>query len=236
MVAVLVVLTFAVLVLLDYYVFARRERTAAAAAPRATPRATRPGVAAAASRPVPGDVFVQPTFTWSRIGDAGDLYVGVHPLLLDLVGTPLSLDCRAHGERVKKGEPLVKLGRGERRLTVPSPVSGTIELVNYPALDSDDPWSASHTRGGAWLYRVVPEQLAAEMRGWLVGDAALAWARVRYHDLREYLSSAAADQHVGFVMADGGDLPVGVLADMDDRTWNGVQSRVAPPLPPETTP
>jgi len=223
MVAVLVVLTCVVLVVLDYYVLSRRARPAPLTE-RAAPPAPVP--IAGERRPVPGEVFLQPTWTWSRMGDAGDLYVGVHPMLLELIGTPLSLDCRAHGDAVARGEPLVKLGRGERRVVVPSPVTGRVELVNYPALGGDDPWSASHARSGAWLYRIVPERLADDMRGWLSGDAASAWTMRRYHELREFLTHAAADRHLGVVMADGGELPAGIMGDMDDHVWAGLQERL----------
>lgn len=231
MVAVLVVLTFIALVAINYYLARGRAPVPghAAASRGLAPRPVR-------APPVPAGVFVQPSWTWCRFGETGEVYVGVHPLLLDVVGGPLSLDCRRHGATLRRGEPLVELGRGERRLTVRSPISGTVELVNYPALGSDDAFQATHSRGGSWLYRVRAGQVAEDSRDWLAGDAAASWTRRAYRDLREFVQARVPDRRLGLMMADGGDLPAGILGDMDDEVWAAVQRRLDRDEVPEATP
>lgn len=220
MVAVLVVLTFIALIAINYYLV--RDRAPAPvteAASRVLPKRaiTKPAV--------PAGVYLQPSWTWSRPDD-DHLYVGVSPLLVEIVGTPLSLDCRRHGEYVRRGEPLVHLGRGQRRLAVPSPVSGTVELVNYPSLAAADAYDATHTRGASWLYRIRPDEPAAARAGWLSGDAALSWSRRAYRDLREFVQGQVTDRELGIMMADGGELPAGILGEMNDDVWAGVQERI----------
>lgn len=224
MVALLVVLTFIAFVALDFYL---ERRSAHATVRQALARAPQPPPLAATLVPVPPGVFLQPTYTWSRVGDSGEMYLGIHPLLLSLVGPPLELDCRAPGERVSKGEPLARLGRGDKRLTVRSPIDGRVELVNYPPLGGGETWAEPGAPNAGWLYRLTPEHLAHEVGGWLSGEAATAWTRKKYGELRNYLQGAVADRHLGAVMADGGELPVGILGELDERVWSGVNEKMS---------
>ena len=102
MVALLVVLTFIAFVALDFYLEKRSVRIAVHHAIGRAPPPLR-----ATIQPVPAGVFLQPTWTWSRIGESGELYVGIHPMLLSLVGAPVELDCRVPGERTVSRLPPV---------------------------------------------------------------------------------------------------------------------------------
>jgi len=168
---------------------------------------------------LPAGVFLQPSYTWTRIESDGSLAVGVHPLLLGLVGAPYALDLLPPGERFEKGAPFVRLGHGERRLTVSAPVSGRITAVNHAVAGETD-WSGlDNGNGGAWLYRVEPEAMAPEVERWMIADRATAWTREQLARVREHLARRAQDLGVGVAMADGGEVPTGILAELDDRAW-----------------
>ena len=217
MVMVLVVLTFAVFIALDYFVLRKRHVLATEASP------VMAGLSPlwAAQEQVPAGVLLQPTFTWSRAAASGSVYFGVHPMLLQLVGAPFALEFRDPGERVAKGDPLVRVARGDRYLTVRSPVAGRVLEVNRAA-KGETRWAAN---GDTWMYRVEPERVADEVPAWFSGDRAVEWTRRQYEQLRSYLHDAVADGHLGAVMADGGDLPTGILGDMDARVWAGLEDR-----------
>ncbi len=220
MVFTLVILTIVVLVAIDYFWVSKRLAPARAAMEgRAPPPLLK-------SEPIPPGVFLQPGWTWSRLGEWGEIYVGVHPMLTALVGTPLELECVAPGASVARGEPMLRFGSRGRRLTVRSPVGGRVELVNYPPVGGAA-WPDAHAAEATWLYRIHPDRLADEMHGWLSGAAAETWTRKRYADLRAFVLGAVQDRHLGTVMADGGELPAGVLADMDDDVWAGLDTRLA---------
>lgn len=213
MVALLVVLTFVVLVSLDYYVFSRRrqESRAARGPVRAPPPVT------AVFEALPSDTYVQPTFTWSRTGPAGTLHLGLHPMLLGLVGPDAVVEALVH-DRVERGRPLASIGHGSRRLTVLSPVSGRIQAFNSIAPGANPACD--------WICRVAPDEPRFAPGFWLTGAAATDWTRRAYNDLRSLLLDAVADRHLGVVMADGGELPIGIMRDLDDAVWHRVQSRL----------
>ena len=220
MTIVLVVLTFVALVALDHFVLSKRYREA----DWMQPAKSAPQPLGAAHQPVPAGVFVQPTMTWGRIGEAGEVYLGVHPMLLDLVGAGRELELRAVGEHVAKGEPLVSISRAGRRLTVRSPIAGRVDRVNLRAV-GETQWTGAEGRGGDWLCRLLPEFVANEARSWLSGAAAAEWTRHRYHELRTYLTNAVAVGHLGVTMADGGELPAGILGQLDQGVWAGLEDR-----------
>ena len=223
MVPVLVLLTFAALVALDRFVLAKGYLEESEGWPERLESLPGP----AAVERVPADVFLQPTFTWSRIGEWGTVCLGVHPMLLRLIGTSGEVELRSKGERVKKGEPLVRLWRAGRHLTVRSPIGGRLVRVNRRA--GEAPWCEGEDCP-PWLYRLKPEGVEEEEARWLRGTAALEWTRRQYELLRAYLCEAVSPGRLGAVMADGGEVPAGILGETDQGVWTGLESRFLTPV------
>jgi glycine cleavage system H lipoate-binding protein len=147
----LMVVIFAIPIALEYFVFSKRYPELGAGWPvKAGPRPLSP----ASWHPVANVVFIQPTYTWGCLGPLGDLYVGVHPMLMGLVGPPCELECREPGEHVAEGDPLVTIERAGRRLTVRSPVSARVDRVNHKAVREAQLREANGHKG-VWLYRGV---------------------------------------------------------------------------------
>jgi glycine cleavage system H lipoate-binding protein len=218
MAIVFAVLTFAAFIALDYFVLSKRHAVQTSASV--------PNGAAlpAAHQAVPEGVYLQPTFTWGRFGSIGEVYLGVHPMLLGLIGSPYQVELVKAGTRVAKGQPLARLVREGHALTVRSPITGSVEAVNRKAL-GDTQWRGVEGNDGAWIYRLQPDRVAEEVPRWFRGAQAAEWTKKQYQDLRSYLLDAVTAGHLGVVMADGGDLPVGILADMDQAVWAGLEDR-----------
>ncbi len=163
---------------------------------------------------VPAGVFLQPTFTWGQVRSGGDVEVGVHPMLLSLLGPDAELEMRRAGERVRKGEPLMTIGNGERRLVVRSPISGSISMAN-----------ATPSGATGWQIRsdrtclIEPENLSVEVPTWMLGKPAVDWSRAQYGRIRDHLLETTADPATGLALADGGELPVGALNQLDAAAW-----------------
>ena len=132
MVAVLVALTILALLTTEYVVM--RNRRAGVVTVDVPPPALRSLSETVAC--VPGGVFLHPTFTWGRLETDGKVTVGVHPLLLGLIGTPLRLHRRAAGEIVNKGLPFIRIGSGDKELTVRSPVHASRDVEGVDVKES----------------------------------------------------------------------------------------------------
>lgn len=211
MVAVLVVLTIVALLAADYFLLRpRRHEEEFEGIPL-------PGLEplSAAATHLPAGVFLQPTFTWSRIQPDGHLLMGIHPLLFGLVGAPYQIELLPSGERVEKGAPLARIKKGNRTLTVRAPVAGRIAEVNR-AITGETDWEGP---GGGWLYRLAIEHAVAEVPTWMMAGEAREWTRQQYHRLREHLMTLAVGPEMVRTMADGGEVPAGILATLDEAAW-----------------
>jgi glycine cleavage system H lipoate-binding protein len=221
MVALLVALTILALVAADYFLLKPRR------AKKAEEGIPLPGLEplSAAIAQLPAGVFLQPTFTWSRIRPDGNLLIGVHPLLFGLVGAPYDIERLPGGERVEKGEPLVRIRKGGRSLTVRSPIAGRIAEVNH-VIAGETEWKGLNGEGGSWLYRIVPDRVAGEVPTWLIAESGVEWTRRQYQLLRERLSALAGGPELAGTMADGGEIPAGILTRLDDAAWTAFEQVV----------
>jgi hypothetical protein len=185
----------------------RRVERASTAGPRAMP------LRELISR-LPAGVFLQPTFTWGQVRPGGEVEIGVHPLLLSLLGPDSQVETRNAGERVAKGDPLMRVGIGERSLVVRSPVAGSISMSNASAAGATD-WQSRSDR----TCLIQPERLSDEIPVWMLGQAAVDWTQAQYGRIRDHLLTRSADPQTGIALADGGELPVGVLARLGAMDW-----------------
>jgi hypothetical protein len=163
---------------------------------------------------LPAGVFLQPTFTWGQVRPGGDVEIGVHPLLLSLLGPDCEVETRNAGERVEKGDPLMRVGIGERRLVVRSPVAGSISMSNATASGATD-WQSRSDR----TCLIQPDRLSDEIPAWMLGEVAVEWTQAQYGRIRDHLLARSADPEVGMALADGGELPVGALNRFGAVDW-----------------
>jgi glycine cleavage system H lipoate-binding protein len=224
MAVALVILTVAALIALDYFVFRKRREARSGATMRL------PGLKhlSQAVRRVPEGVFLHPTFTWSRIREDGEVLVGVHPLLLGLLGGPYRFELKDRGEQLNKGAPLLHIQREGRQLALAAPFAGRITAVNHVVVGETE-WQGLDDEDGRWLYRIRPDRMAEEVPGWMIADRAIAWTKGQYEAIRSYLAQAGGVQELGVTMADGGEIPIGILSSLDDTRWTDFQNTFLTP-------
>jgi glycine cleavage system H lipoate-binding protein len=151
------------------------------------------------------------------------MFLGIHPLLTSLLGLDYSLELLPDDGAVEKGEPLLKIHSGRRELQVYSPVRGVVVEGNtdFSPLPG---WEGSTMRGGSWVYRIEPVGKQAETPLWLQGEEASAWAHQQYRKIRDFLFRTESHSEVGLAAADGGEIPAGVMSQLDDSDWEAFQT------------
>ena len=163
---------------------------------------------------LPAGVFLQPTFTWGQVRPGGDVEIGVHPLLLSLVGPDPVVETRSAGEHVAKGDPLLMVGTGGRRLVVRSPLAGSVTRANAIP-PTETAWQGRSDR----TCLIQPDRLSDEVSAWMLGKAAVDWTQAQYGRIRDHLLERTADPQAGIALADGGELPVGALTRLGPTEW-----------------
>lgn len=176
---------------------------------------------------LPGGIFLQPSFTWTRIRGNGELFLGIHPLLLSLVGTSHELGLLKDDSKMKKGAPLLRIQNGEREIRLFSPVAGRIVEVNDSYMPQTG-WAGSARRKGSWVYRIIPDDAAEEVPSWLLGKQAMEWTHQQYRNIRDFLVQTTSHEEIGRAAADGGELQAGILGELNDQAWEAFRDRFIP--------
>ena len=210
MVAIFVILTIITFLTVDHFVHRAQLKRAENLVPASATEN--------AESMIPSGAYLHRGHTWVKPA-GGLLTIGVGPMAIGALGQPDDMCLLPGGTRVKKGQPLFKLGNGARRITLRSPIDGVISKVNNAALDdsskvSDDPF------GNGWLYRIAPDDPEKSLEGLMAGEKAHGWLNEQAKRLRDFLAGIPGEPAVaGATLQDGG-LPVaGYGNHLKDEQW-----------------
>jgi len=220
MVAIFVALMFVSLVLTDLGV----QKWNAWQAARSLARAEREAaVSSEVLWQVPEGVQIAEGHTWFRPDPNGGLEIGADSLITHAIGAVRRIVLPNPGDQVTAGQPLFRLEKDGRSLTVPSTVTGKVVMVNnrlqnQPALLNSDPY------GNGWICRVTPTEVAAAPNV-RFGDKAALWLENEFNRLREFLSvEVMSDFALGVTSQDGGIPTSGCLSELDQTAWSGFEA------------
>jgi len=174
---------------------------------------------------VPQGLFFSDSHTWTYLQRTGEARVGVDSLLVSLTGHVELKILREPGSRVNKGEEISEVIRDGKRLTILSPVSGTVtglntELHDDPSLLQEDPY------GKGWLLSVKPANWMDEVTGLHLAADASAWLRKEVERIRDFLALSAGRHSLqtdAIYLQDGGEPAGQALASMPEEVWNDFQ-------------
>ncbi len=170
---------------------------------------------------IPAGVFLQSSFTWTKVGDDGTIKIGLHPLLLGLVGPPYEVELLQSKEQVSTDEPLLRVRKNGRTVTIKSPVEGEILDFNQ-ALVGETDWEHLNM---SWLYRVKPKNVSKALKQWQYSEDADEWMRDQYQQIKSFVFEKSVPTEVGMTLADGGDVPVGILTELSEDDWAEFQEK-----------
>jgi glycine cleavage system H protein len=151
---------------------------------------------------------------WAKV-QPDEVVVGADDFVQSVLGPVERVEMPAAGFQVQRGEPLLRLSRGERSIDLVAPVTGTVVKNNFalrsrPELINEKPFS------DGWAVRIRPDKPYRERRLLLRGTKAQAWFRKEV----DRLIAALVPTETGVPnLADGGALVEGLYAHIDDETW-----------------
>ncbi|MBE0557951.1 MAG: glycine cleavage system protein H [Proteobacteria bacterium] len=222
MVAILFVISFAVLIAVSYYVEKKKETvmtTFVEMGPRDFIR----------TLALPKGIFLASGHTWAEVLSNGHARVGVDDFVRKLVGKIDRVQILPVRSKVKRAEPMCTLHQAGRDLTVRAPLSGTIVNVNPRAADSPSSLNADSYVAG-WLAVIEPSDLASEIKFMRVADEASAWLRQELRRFRDFIEehirpSGMEGEYAtaGNTLLDGGAPVAGLLGKVGPDTWRGFE-------------
>lgn len=217
MVALLVVCTILMLLGVDLVVQAvERKRHPVAAAARTLPALTR----GLWQRVVPQGMFLDSGHATATLESSGRVRVSVDQLVLAAIGKIDRIETLTLGAKVKRGQPILRLHRGDEALQINAPASGTIRDWNTSVMK--DPalvYQRLYTPDG-WMLELETERLEEELPLWKIAKDTGRWMADEINRLRLFAAEGIFSGTPEAVLADGGNPVEGFLAETDKTGWD----------------
>lgn len=212
MVAILVIATFVVFVLVDFYLQTHRPQVTRAK-PLAKPEVGLFPISVVAGFALPANLSYHPGHAW--VGREGHriLRIGLDDFASKLLGKVDGIELPARGRWLRQGEKGWSVTRGDHRFEILSPVEGEVVEVNEeaqrdPALIHQDPY------GTGWLVAVSAPAEEANLRNLLRGRLAQRWMEESVATLQSRMDSSTQVH-----LQDGGRAVPDILAQLPEEGW-----------------
>ncbi len=172
---------------------------------------------------VPAGIFLSPQHAWLCVSPNGRVTVGADDFIRSAVGQVDQISLPQPGAIVRPGDVLAVFTRKGKTVKVLAPIGGEVHSVNselavHPHRLTESPY------GDGWLCSIRPKSLAESLRGMRVAEEAAAWMKSEMDRFTEFLSARLrlSPAHAA-VMADGGEIVEGPLAELPESSWSEFQ-------------
>ena len=197
MVAIIVLVTFALFIVIRLYLDARKK---------VVPVRADVGVDRSAS-----SRFFHPGYTWIEFNKPTSATIGIVGFVRELIGSIDGLQLPQKGTAVQEGDALVTLRHKKKAITLYSPLSGRVEETREITSDSKQ-------QENGWLVRLIPSNPHREFRNLMSSSNARVWQDA----LRMQLAQLFAPK-IGPVLQDGGTLVPDFVDALSEDEWNKIQ-------------
>lgn len=215
MTVLLVILTFAVFLTIDYLRSRKRVEQLAmglSPVPLQTPPRVQPPIVAGFQ--LPANLYYHPGHTWAVRETPTSVRVGLDDFAARFVGKIESISLPKRGQWIRQGQRIMALFKDGKRAELVSPIEGEVADVNESvrksaSLACRDPY------GEGWLLTVHSPDATTSFRNLLSGGLARRWME----DAASRLILKIPDL-AGAVAQDGGVAMSDTSAHLSDESWN----------------
>jgi len=167
---------------------------------------------------LPRGLFVSEGHSWARLTETGELKLGADELVTQAMGGADRVELPDPGTVVKMGQPMATVYRLGRKISIPSPVDGTVVAANEtvertPAAFEADPY------GSGWLVTMWPAEITEAVKSLRVGERAHKWLENEVQRFTEFLARRMSPEMVGATLPDGARPVKGAALALDDAAW-----------------
>jgi glycine cleavage system H lipoate-binding protein len=198
MVVLLIVLTFAVMVLVDH-LFLRQPVVIADAATDAKKPARTPSLVAGFE--LQPNLKYHPGHTWAVAETPELVRIGADDFAMKIAGHATGIDIPERGQWIRQGQRIIAIHRDGPDLELVSPIEGTVVDINEAAIK--DPEAArKDPYGNGWLLVVNAPDQKTNFRNLLSGTVVRRWL----DDAAAKLRPAGLAQEGGVALDNGGEI------------------------------
>lgn len=176
---------------------------------------------------IPQGLFFNKNHTWTHLDHSGYAKVGVDDWLMHITGNVQVDPLKTIGEKVNKGEVIIKLNKDGKQLRIASPISGEIKSLNLQALEKPEVITEDPYYQG-WLYQIKPQNWITETSSYYLAEEATAWSKRELFKFKDFyldnLSHSESNIPLA-VMQEGGELVDHPLAHSSEEIWQIFQEK-----------
>lgn len=213
MVAILVLATFTIFVLVDFYFQHRKERPVVRAKAEQS-RADFFPIGVVGGFKMPTALSYHPGHGWAMKEGHKLVRVGMDDFAARLLGEIDSIDLPARGRWLRQGEKGWTVNRGGHRFQMLSPVEGEVVDINEAIL-KDPQQLRADPYGVGWLLEVHAPAGEANLKNLLHGQLAQHWMEDAVTSLHDKINGSA-----GVHLQDGGHAVPDVLGQVNEERWD----------------
>ena len=215
MTVLLVLLTLAFFLALDFWTHRKEAPAQAVAAPPPEqPEGFHLEPVWVSGYQVPDGLHFHRGHVWARAVGPDTAVVGIDDFARRLIGPATRARLPRPGTWLRAGEPAAKLGLDGRDAELVAPLEGVVvetnsRVENDPELASTDPY------GRGWLFKVRTAELGRHLRNLLSGSLAHRFVEDSREKLQLELMALS-----GTVLADGGEPAADFASHLSDEDWH----------------
>ncbi|MEE9450441.1 MAG: response regulator [Ignavibacteriaceae bacterium] len=123
---------------------------------------------------IPAGIFVSPDHTWVNIEMNGTVRVGIDDFVRKIIEKIDEIELPKVDQKVKKGDILFLIKRGDHSFKISSPISGKVSLINTEHLEHPE-WIAIKPFELSWMCCIEPSNLSEELHSLKIGQGTVKW-------------------------------------------------------------
>ncbi|MBK5259756.1 MAG: glycine cleavage system protein H [Thermoanaerobaculia bacterium] len=209
MVALFVIITFAIMLLVDHLIL-RQPIVVAEENPAADAKRPRSLPAFVSGFDVPENVSYHPGHMWALAETPELVRIGADDFAAKIAGKVDRIDLPTRGQWIRQGQKVITMQRGGRTIDLVSPIEGEIVDVNTDAANT----MATAPYGAGWLLKVNSPDAKINFRNLLTGKLARRWMEDAATRLRAMMPAPA-----GAYAQDGGVAAGDLITQISDEAW-----------------
>lgn len=177
----------------------------------------------------PAGMYFDKTHTWAFLEQNGYVRTGIDDFILRLTGPLNRIEMKNEGDKVKKGEVLLSLVQNGKKISLYSPVTGTIRRRNSlvgsdPSIINNSPYSEG------WVYMIEPDNWQRENQLLFMTEKHKQFITGELVKIKDMLASLVSKQeNLAIALQDGGMLYEGFLSEMSPEAWEEFQIKIIDP-------
>ncbi len=169
------------------------------------------------SLPFPKGYFFSPNHTWLSLESSGNITIGVDELVQRFFGKMNSVQLKNSGDYIMKGEELIVFNKGDKKISIASPVSGKIEYSNFE-MEQDPDKLSNEPYQECWMYSVKPTHLSDDIKSFKIAEQANTWLANEFSRLKDFVMAHQNQPALAHAtLSDGGALVDGIADYLDNK-------------------